>query len=83
MRACEYARFVAMSTYDADFVTMINGVIQDWTAKPQKPFEVLNAMGAEGWELATVIDEVPPSPDAASGRHLRTYILKRELVTGG
>jgi hypothetical protein len=100
MRAFEYARFVAVSFVSVsfaelkkgdgyspegdEFVMAINGVVQDWTERRQGPFDVLNAMGAEGWELAAVIDMTPPSPDAYAGnRYQRMFILKRERAVSG
>ena len=55
----EYAHiFVGMRGRD-HVVAGINGQVQDFQNNPQTPWDVLNAMGAEGWEL---VSAVPTSP---------------------
>lgn len=70
----EYANFAAVST---GVVLMINGVLQDIANNPKKPFEVLNKMGEEGWEMVAALPVYPPSPDSVGGASIFQFFLKR------
>lgn len=83
--AWEYARFLAApihvldKTDDRDEVAvfMVNSVVQDFKKDPRSPWTVLNAMGAEGWELVCTIPVIPPSPTAPKPTGIWEYLLKR------
>jgi hypothetical protein len=73
----EYAQIRAMSLEDKDIVISINGQIQDFRNHAAHPFDILNQMGEEGWELVTVLDVIPPSQNSLNPRCVREYLLKR------
>lgn len=73
----EYANFVTSSVSDGTKVISINGQIQNPDTAPG-PFQVLNEMGAEGWELVSVHALIPPSPNAVTPRGVWEYVLKRQ-----
>ena len=69
----EYATlFVGMRGND-HVVAGINGQVLDFQNNPQTPWDVLNQMGGEGWEL---VGTVPTSP-------LQTTRRGREEVVEG
>jgi hypothetical protein len=90
MDTWEYARFVAMPPRIADrdlsreeiTVVLINEMVQDFKNKPMTPWQVLNEMGGEGWELVTVLAVVPPSANAVKPTGVWEYILKRPVRQG-
>jgi hypothetical protein len=50
--------FVAMHG-NSHVVAGINGQLLDYQRNPQTPWDVLNAMGREGWELVTALPTTP------------------------
>ena len=69
----EYATmFVGMRGND-HVVAGINGQVLDFQKNPETPWDVLNRMGADGWELVAA---VPISP-------LQTVRRGREEITEG
>jgi hypothetical protein len=75
----EYASFVASSVSEGTKVISINGQVQSPDTAPG-PFQVLNEMGAEGWELVSVHALIPPSPNAVTPRGVWEYVLKRQRL---
>lgn len=73
----EYATFVSSSVSDGTKVISINGQLQDPSGPFYSAFDLLNEMGAEGWDLVTVHTLVPPSPNAVAPRGVWEYVLKR------
>jgi hypothetical protein len=87
MGTWEYARFVATAprlidrSDDRDDIVVIaiNAIVQDYKSSPASPWDVLNAMGKEGWELVTVVATVPPSPTSMRPTGVWEYVLKRPV----
>lgn len=73
----EYANFWVSSVNDTIKVITINGQIQDPSGTERSSWQVLNQMGAEGWELVAIHAVVPPSPNAIAPRGVWEYVLKR------
>ena len=73
----EYASFISSSMSEGTKVISINEQLQDPNGPFYNPFELLNDMGAEGWELVTILTLVPPSPNAVTPRGVWEYVLKR------
>jgi hypothetical protein len=73
----EYASFIVSSVNEGTKVISINGQVQNPGSSPG-PFQVLNEMGAEGWELVSVHALIPPSPNAVAPRGVWEYVLKRQ-----
>ena len=55
----EYAHLFVAMRGNSHVVASINGQPLDFQRHPQAPWDVLNAMGAEGWEFVTAM---PTSP---------------------
>lgn len=68
MSQFEYKTFVIRETIE-------RGATPDWTAIRQKPDEILAALGADGWELATSIT-AQPAPRIVETR----YVFKRAIM---
>ena len=76
----EYATlFVGMRGND-HVVAGINGRVLDFQTNPQTPWDVLNQMGGEGWELVTAL---PTSPFLSATQGHEAYwlfYLKRPVL---
>jgi hypothetical protein len=83
MTQWEYAEVVASAVGDAVKVISVNRRLQDFEHNPVEPFSLLNEMGAEGWEVATIMMLVPPSPNAVTPRSVWSYLLKRPREAAG
>ena len=64
---------------DERVVITINGHLQDYKKNPANPYDILNSMGAEGWELITVLALVPSSPNFPLPTGIWEYVLKRQI----
>jgi hypothetical protein len=73
----EYAQLRVGTINDNLVVLTINGMVQNFAQNPSAPFDVLNEMGQEGWELVNTVAILPPSPAALTPRGLWEYTLKR------
>lgn len=75
----EYAQFVEVLKMQGNSfkraVVSLNGSSVDGEVES---FQMLNEMGAEGWELVSILAIMPPSPTAAFPMGLFEYALKRQ-----
>jgi hypothetical protein len=75
----EYAQFVEVLNMQGKVfkraVISLNGTNVDGEVES---FRMLNEMGAEGWELVSILAVMPPSPTAAFPMGLFEYALKRQ-----
>ena len=77
----EYATiFVGMRGND-HVVAGINGQVLDFQSNPQTPWDVLNRMGAEGWELVTAVPTSPFLTAKAGHEAYWLFYLKRPVIT--
>ena len=76
----EYATlFVGMRGSD-HVVAGINGQPQDVKNNPETPWDVLNRMGAEGWELSAVVPTSPFSESRQGAEAYWLFYLKRPVL---
>ncbi len=55
----EYAHIFVAVHGSSHVVAGVNGQVLDYQRNPQAPWEVLNALGAEGWEFVTALPTTP------------------------
>ena len=74
--------FVGMRGND-HVVAGINGQVLDFQSNPQTPWDVLNRMGAEGWELVTAVPTSPFLTATAGHEAYWLFYLKRPVLASG
>ncbi|MGI8423695.1 MAG: hypothetical protein ACR2NO_06230 [Chloroflexota bacterium] len=75
--------FVGMRGND-HVVAGINGQVLDFQRNPQTPWDVLNQMGSDGWELVATVPTSPLQSTRRGSEHITEgywiFYLKRPVL---